>query len=458
MRPLDAIERSFNHVYESLAPPGFRSQDVLTTARIEVECNHDVDSFEALARRAWIRMSHVHPAITASFHGDRFIYSIPKDDDEIQKWLATSFVVNETQFNNSGSGNVTACSSTTSYQDLALVPPSPQPVMYYFPHEKTFALRSPHIYTDGTGTLMLLEDFLTELASLLKVGNVKTINMQPLQPADTEIIKNLPESTINAANIPTVGNTEMQSLLSRLDLDFDREAIKLSGLDSRSSASDPGPGRLQVLRLSANETAAIIRSGKETGLGFTALVHAAILHAGQHLSNQPAAGVRNIHTTVTGFTIRDRCTLEPPNAGERAFTTRVSLWPFQVQVGEDILETARTLKADYATLAARKDAILAASVPFVQTLLPSFARSMDASFFASFPGNLMPIILRQYGHVRIQELGLSLITTTPMMLLVVQSFGGQMEIRLTYSAASHGDDEVQRFLQLIKLGLGNISG
>lgn len=444
-RPLDAIERSLNQAYEDFAPPGFRSQDVLTTARIALDSTNGTSpsSIEELARRAWARVSCLHPAVASSFHGDSFIYSVPENEDDIQEWLDRSFVVKEQL--SADSGFITA-SSSSSYQDCAVVPPASQPALYFFRRDNTFALRCPHIYTDGTGTLYLLQDFLTELSSLLggdKAGQA--------QLAEVEIIKNLPQSTMETAKIPKVSTAEMQSLLPRVDLNVDQEAIQLPKADI-SPSSDPGPGRLQSLRFSVEDTGKIIQIGKQTGMGFTALVQAAILHAGQQLSGNRAIA-RKTHTTLTGFKIRDRCLMEHPNAGQRAFITRASLWPFHVHMGAGILETAANLKAEYATLAAKKDAILAASVPFMQDMLPVLAQKMDASFFAAFPGDLTSVIPRQYGCIQLQELSLCLITTTPMMLVVVQSFDGRMEVKFSYSAASRKDEEVDRFLQLIRSGL-----
>jgi hypothetical protein len=310
--------------------------------------------------------------------------------------------------------------------------------MYYFRQDKTLVLRTPHIYTDGTGTLMLLNDFLTELSSLLEGDYAATANIE-LRLSETDIVKKLPLSSIAVASIPTVSSAQLQALLPDI--------------------GDPGAGRLRAFKLNADETAAIIRSGKRTGLGFTALVHAAILHAGQGLSpGAPVPNDINTHTTLTGFKFRDRCSLDSPNAGERAFISRVSLWPFKVQLSNDIWETARCLKAQYTTLAEQKDFIIPASVRFMQEGLPKFADNLDASFFASFPGDLTTIVRQRYGRINVQGLGLSLITTTPMMLLVVQSFGGEMEIRLTYSPASHEDEKVYEFLQVIRSKLAIIRG
>jgi hypothetical protein len=330
--------------------------------------------------------------------------------------------------------------------------------MYYFRQDKTLVLRTPHIYTDGTGTLMLLNDFLTELSSLLEGDYAATANIE-LRLSEIDIVKNLPPSSIAAASIPTVSAAELRALLPDIDFDLNRDAIQFPTHDLKTSSTDPGAGRLRAFKLNADETAAIIRSGKRTGLGFTALVHAAILHAGQGLSpGAPVPNDINTHTTLTGFKFRDRCSLDSPNAGERAFISRVSLWPFKVQLSNDIWETARCLKAQYTTLAEQKDFIIPASVRFMQEGLPKFADNLDASFFASFPGDLTTIVRQRYGRINVQGLGLSLITTTPMMLLVVQSFGGEMEIRLTYSPASHEDEKVYEFLQVIKSKLAIIRG
>ncbi|KAF3401647.1 hypothetical protein F1880_009973 [Penicillium rolfsii] len=446
MRPLDAIERSLNQVYGDFSPPELRSQDILTTAQIEVDSIERTNpaSLEALVRRAWAQISRLHPAVASSFHDDRFVYTVPKSENAIQEWVTRSFVAKDQFFDDFGS---TSTSSSASYQDLGVVPPGPQPILYYFRREKVFALRCPHIYTDGTGTLYLLEDFLTELSSLLEGSN----GITQAQLMDSEIIQNLPQSTVDAAKIATVSKAEMQSLLPRLDRYLDQEAIQLPRVE-RSSSVVSGSGRLQSFRLSAEDTANIVRTGKIKGVGFTSLVQAAILHAGRNLSESQPTAVKT-HTTVTGFKIRDRCDRQPPNAGQRAFITRASLWPFHVELGDEILDTARNLKAEYATLATNKDAILAASLPFMQGSLPGLAEKMDASFFAAFPGDLTTVIPRDYGRVRLRRLGLCLITTTPMMLVVVQTFEGRMEVRLTYSPVSRKDDEVDRFLQHVKSAL-----
>ncbi|CAI7585007.1 unnamed protein product [Penicillium manginii] len=445
IRSLDAIERSLKYAYEDLAPPGIRTQDVLTTAHISLDRGLTLEPvvFETLMRRAWARVGLLHPAVAATFCGDGFEYSVPRDEGEIQTWVAKSFIVKDTQFQTSDARNPPS-SPSVLFQDLATVPPESHPIMYYFRHDKTFVLRTPHIYTDGTGTLILLNDFLTELSSLLEGDHAATANIE-LRLSETDIVKKLPLSSIAVASIPTVSSAQLQALLPDIDLNLtqNREAIQFPIHNLKTSSTDPGAGRLRAFKLNADETAAIIRSGKRTGLGFTALVHAAILHAGQGLSpGAPVPNDINTHTTLTGFKFRDRCSLDSPNAGERAFISRVSLWPFKVQLSNDIWETARCLKAQYTTLAEQKDLIIPASVRFMQECLPKFADNLDASFFASFPGDLTTIVRQRYGRINVQGLGLNLITTTPMIILVVQSFGGEMEISLTYSPASHEDEKV----------------
>jgi hypothetical protein len=69
IRSLDAIERSLKYVYDDLAPPGIRSQDILTTAHINLDRGPTLEPviFETLMRRAWARVSLLHPAVAATF-------------------------------------------------------------------------------------------------------------------------------------------------------------------------------------------------------------------------------------------------------------------------------------------------------------------------------------------------------------------------------------------------------
>jgi hypothetical protein len=58
----------------------------------------------------------------------------------------------------------------------------------------------------------------------------------------------------------------------------------------------------------------------------------------------------------------------------------------------------------------------------------------------------------EWSYGRITRLGgvFRLMAQDGIMLLVGQSFSGEMEIRLAYSIASHKDEKVNQFLQLIR--------
>lgn len=419
-RPLDALETVLNSGYSNPLHPGFATHDMITSVRAQTSLSTDmlIDH----ARSAWEQMRQIHPMIAAECDGQQYTYQSPTSRREVEGWLDRSFVVTSGSFHKPG----------RVYNDYSILSPSDKPVLYYFRGESRFVLRCPHVHADGASTCILLNDFLAELACLCE-------GRQSASRPFGDEVHNLPVGAVEAAGIqqPTAtGSGHSPVHISDHDL-------RMSTL---GDVSDPKPGRVQVLQFSESETTQILHRGRETGLGLTTLVHTALLQACKNMRVSPS---QDMHTSVTGFNLRDRCNPSLPDSiGGKAFASRVVVWPYQVRVG-DYWDTAAALKGEYRNLAQNKDQIIGKSIDCLREFLPSLLKD-EPPFFASFIGDLSPFWSARYGPLQVNEAWITLIPMTAMMYLVVQTFNGRLAIRLSYNEAYRSDEQVAEFLERVR--------
>ncbi|OJI83135.1 hypothetical protein ASPTUDRAFT_44470 [Aspergillus tubingensis CBS 134.48] len=419
-RPLDALETTLNSVYSNPQHPGFPTHDMITSVRLQTFTSSS--DFLQHARSAWEQMRHIHPMIAAECDGQQYSYQSPVNRQEVEEWLNRSFIVSPGHFH----------SPESVYNDYSKVPVSGIPVLYCFREEHRLVLRCPHVYTDGRSTCFLLNEFLAELARISE-------GQEPPRKSFGDEVRNLPLGAVDAAKIQQPTATDV----SHSPVHFTGQEMKMPTLGNPLT---PKPGRVQVLQLSDCETTQILHRGRETGLGLTALVHAALLQACKDMRECPS---QDIHTSVTGFNLRDRCDPSlPDSVGEEAFASRVSLWPYQVRVG-DFWDTAAALKGEYRNLAQNKDRLITESISCLNEFLPSLLQD-EPPFFASFIGDITPLWESSYGSLRVEEAWIALIPMTAMMYLVVQTFQGRLAVRLSYNEAYRSDKQVAEFLGRVR--------
>ncbi|EAW08587.1 uncharacterized protein ACLA_033230 [Aspergillus clavatus NRRL 1] len=392
---------------------------------MRLETDKAPEEVVALAKRAWIQMRYMHPALTVTADLRGFTYCPPHNQLEVDEWANKTFIVQESD---SSMGD-------EDFQSFAGAPATEQATLYHFPKENRFILRSNHMLTDGHGVAMFFRDFLNEMARLESESEIIR------EPLDKEA-QCLPCGIFECISAFSPHGT---STFSRPRLQPHEEAVIIP---SKNSESDPGPGRAQFLKFSQQQTKEILAITKDSGLKLTAFLHAAIIHAGTKMT-PCSPGTK--HSTNIIFNLQKVCHGGPPNAESRASMLRIGFWPVQVQIEDNVYQTAARLKPEYSLIANQKEAVVAAMVPRLHQLTSVVGiRASYQGILPSFIGDISSMLLGIYGSFKTREIWMVALPLDERVYLGIQTFDGRLSIRAAYNETYHDDSQVAEFLEKIK--------
>ncbi|OOF90256.1 hypothetical protein ASPCADRAFT_519347 [Aspergillus carbonarius ITEM 5010] len=380
-----------------------------------------------MAKNAWIRLRYLHPALAAEASQTEFRYLALENKLQLKEWLDETFVVKDWD----------PSMETRGCEDFSITPMRDKPMLYYFPSEKRFVLRTNHMHADGKAAVALFQDFFAEMARLGSGGEV--IN----EPLGAEV-QNLASSAFDLVGITPLGQDRSNLLSCLPEPQADDEAFEIP---STNFTLDPGAGKTQSADFSREQTQEFLNRAKNMHLGITSFVHAAILHAAKIIS--PETDNRT-HSTVLIFNFRERCFGQPPNATSRGAALRIGFWPVQVQISDEFLSTAFRIKREYNSLAEHKSAVLAAMVPYLQKSVSVLSKTYFKGILPSFIGNMSNSFPETYGFFKVEKFWMVAVPTDERIYLGIQTFQDRLSVRACYNQSYHSDEQVAEYLKQIK--------
>ncbi|OJJ35476.1 hypothetical protein ASPWEDRAFT_97249, partial [Aspergillus wentii DTO 134E9] len=409
-------------------PPGYRNLDIL--AGLKLDFDQDPASLAGIVQETWKNLRFQHPLLAATYDGDNFIYQSPGNEEELQQWADETFLVKKSR-----------STPTSCPEDVMVIDRCDHPMMAYIPEDKRVVFRMPHVYADGIGTAILSQDFMVELGRLMS-ATTRSDRERPFR----EDIQNLPLGTCVAANMPELSAEWQESVRAKLPDPKTDEAIRMPTKDDAGSNILPRDTRMQRLRFTKTETANILARARKSGLKLAPFIHATMLHAAKKLAITPEQETKN-HTSFMLFNLRDRCHGTPANAAHRALDYRVAFWYSQIQLGNNLYDTASALKDHYESILQEKESRAAAHIPHCEKMTPFLGDNVQHSIMISSIGNLDPIIPeKKCGALKLDEFSVTALVTSPLLFVPVQTFAGQLEVRITYNEAYHEDSQVAELL------------
>ncbi|PYI10780.1 hypothetical protein BO78DRAFT_393755 [Aspergillus sclerotiicarbonarius CBS 121057] len=420
-RSFDPFEQTFSALCYDPDRPKFRSIDTFSSASIETR--RQPQEVVEMAQNAWIRLRYLHPALAAEVSPNGFRYIALENKLQLKEWLDETFVVKDWD----------PSMETQGCEDFSIAPIREKPIMYYFPSEQRFVLRTNHMHADAHAAVGLFQDFFAEMARLGSGGDVIH------EPLGAEV-QNLASSAFDLAGV-----TSSSNLLSCFpEPRADDEAFEIP---STNNTLDPGAGKTQSADFTAEQTQELISRAKTMRLGITSFVHAAILHASKKIS--PETDHRT-HSTFLIFNFRERCCGQPPNATHRAAALRIGFWPVQVKMSDESLGTAFRLKHEYNSLTEHKLAVLAAMVPCLQRSASVIPKEYFQGIMPSFFGDLSKSFPETYDSFKVQKFWMVGVPTNERIYLGIQTFRNRLSVRACYNQSYHSDKQVAEYLKQIK--------
>ncbi|OKL60045.1 hypothetical protein UA08_04967 [Talaromyces atroroseus] len=325
-RPFDPFEETFSSLCHDRARPEFRSLDAVASIGIETLPN-DANAFLETLKKAWARIRYLHPFLASEVGPKAFRYTPLQGQSDIDEWLQKTLIIKDWD----SESEVQGC------QDLAVAPATQAPRLYYFPGKRRLIIRMNHMHIDGHGLVSMLQDLFAEMHRLHYDG--ETVN----EPWGEEV-QNLASSAFDAAGIAALKDP------CSLKLPQPRADGEAFEFPSINTTFPPASGKTQSLDFTESQTSEFLCHAKGSGLGITAFVHAALIHAGKAVCPSSRS---TVHSNFIIFNFREKCTASPVNAHLKATALRIGFWPIQVHIDDEFRRTAFRVKHEYESLASR---------------------------------------------------------------------------------------------------------
>ncbi|PWY82129.1 hypothetical protein BO70DRAFT_396426 [Aspergillus heteromorphus CBS 117.55] len=428
-RPLDAYEKVFHALcYE----PSHRSLDIFTTCALETE--HTTSEILDASKKVWRKMRYAHPTLDVDVMPDEYRYTVPCGPSMMEDWVERTFII---QDGNSG----------LEAGKLVTIPRrAEKPMMYYFPSEKRFILTIEHMLIDGRGVRLFMCEFLSDLSSILSGEAI----IDSGEEWGSEVGK-LPLGALQVAELDNVNGDGCNTLLSTLpEFKPNREAFIFPTV---SRPHEAGVAKVQTIEFTKQQTLLISAAAKQFGYGAAAFLHTAILHAARIVC--PVAG-NKLNSTFVIFDSRGVCQAAQNDRPCPPVAIRFSLWPVQLEMADDLHQTASVVNEAYKTVTRRRPAAVA-SAP--EALLKSgsiLKPEFDRGLFPSFLGDTMKSA--KYEAFRVREFWMDALPADEKVFLGVQTFDGRLSIRAAYSSQFYEDEPVGELLRGIQSELRAVLG
>lgn len=420
-RNTDAIEDFYYWNGPQNARNGRRHLDLTVTARLRVDPQADIQPDHA--RAAWINLEQRHPALASSVHGSKRIYQ-KMDEEQLTKWLNKTFVVLPDE-------------EEITPEVLDSLPATDMPAMHFLPDSMTFALRTPHHLMDALGTIILFNDFLTELSRTL-LGEIDTQD----EPVD------LAYSLKEAASLPSASIAQRARLwnIRRRWL----RSYPTVGVVPDQEGPQSGLSSWRDLEYTPAETKEIIAKAKKHKMSVTHVIHAGVAFAAKEYG--PFQLTRNYNSVIL-VDMRRRFTDEPSRQRD-AVSPQHAMWPVSVQV-TSFWKTAEILKNEYQEVV--KDPDLPALVePVFAETLPGASASCETFHSAPIFGNCGRIDDRlesSYDGFAVDDFSLSVECSGEEIVMAVWTYQDKLRIRAMFNEGYHSAKSIEQYMWLTEVAL-----
>ncbi|KAL4939893.1 hypothetical protein BDV06DRAFT_213939 [Aspergillus oleicola] len=416
-RPMDGIEGFFAVTGTlSASASGGREHSIHFTT-LQVDLKIPPAKTEAALKRAWTQLRYQQPQIATTVEGLTRIYE-----------LAETCII---------------LPNVSADELYAAAPPIKRATMYYLPRTSELALRIQHSFIDGTGVLMLWDQFLAVLAAPAAEAIVFGDEPCRLRPCLEAVLGS-----------PGEPSAEESATITAF---WEQYLAKAPGIGPMSNIGSVPIGQCQNTRLAFPQqtTKAIIHACKEKNITVTSAVHAAYIQTLATKLADPATP-NSYYLTTAPFDMR-RHLPAPYNIPQYAASLYLFPTPFYQDLPAPYWDVASSLNEFYRSM-------VCGNSTFLQ-LLPHNTRYMfavaqmpeyQASAYPKDPlpsslGILENYVKRDYGSlVTIQDLMPRVEVTRGQSLFFVYTFRDQLQVVYCFNDAHEKRSDIDRCLEGIQ--------
>jgi hypothetical protein len=273
------------------------------TAVAKLEFHPSLGDPETALKIAWKQVRYNYPEVAAFPYNGIYMYRIG-NPEQVSLWVSATFVVEE---------------EMTVDQLFGHLPRNEQMMCYYLPTTSEVLVRSPHYRLDARGAIFCLDYLIQALANpdpVLVFGGCA---------------KNLSPSIDEALNIPMEESayTPRIEAMAAKRLAALQPSHPLLELTPNATPKSPRATRRRFIKLSKNETRAVLKGCEASRMNLTATLHSALISAVTELA--PPKDVRSYMASFhcdLRFLIPDSCrTKNAPTTCTSIITTDIEVSP-----------------------------------------------------------------------------------------------------------------------------------
>ncbi|KAL7925843.1 hypothetical protein ACQKWADRAFT_283192 [Trichoderma austrokoningii] len=276
-RPVDTLENFFIILDDSGSP--VNRQHWAVSAALQLRFKPSLTDAIPYLQRAWLLTGRLHPTFTASVvkqsddstTGWPLLMIRPFDADD---WVSKTFL--------------TASESSASDVFRGMLSNN-TPTCHWLPASQEILIRSAHWRIDGMGLLMLVNSFLSSLASVLRNGlNCDLDSFDGLVGSGllTRSLDDVADAYIDEDSTPENVKAAADGLVSEF-----LQGVSSIGLPTLpdSETVPPGDTAREALRINAPTTAAIVAACRGRNISVNSAVHAAVVRVTATYPQHPMA-------------------------------------------------------------------------------------------------------------------------------------------------------------------------
>ncbi|KAJ5671692.1 hypothetical protein N7507_000819 [Penicillium longicatenatum] len=436
--PLDVHEQLFNQIKNLTTPTGRENWMIMLSA--ELSYPQEIDIVPQL-RKAWKAVRFQHPGIATEVDqsGQNKRYYPIRDEGALESWAATTFRVVEE----------VPSAYELLHGGIIQIAPS-QVTSYWFPKSNELALLSSHWRWDAHGSLWLMHDLLSELASPSPTVTTFTgEEAHHLAPSLDEV----------------VGMPEKEDW----DPNWDVQAAALHADTATSDGTPaftikeypqtmPGDTARSEIVFTVEETSAVLAAIRARGLTVAPVINASVIEEAV-CRNPHSAASRFISYGI--FDLRKYCPA-PSNGSTEAVSHRVLGLPLNVPAHASWIELAKTLKDYYGrSWTGKSDALFVRGV-FVEQMLrkmrdPDTQHPVASEPYFNSLGVVEGYLGHRYGDVEVKTVRFNDTNITAALVIHCFTWREKLHLSLGYNEVFHEAGFVEEYLLAVKNNvLGNL--
>jgi hypothetical protein len=428
LQPLGHVD----HVFGTLPIRQGERQQWIVYSGTSFETSLTDNALLTSLKTAWKHSRYAFPTLACLADDKNKTYKVPKNEEELDKWVDESFVVH--------------MDSSSKEQVPKLRAEHLLVLIHYFPHRRELLLQADHRLVDTRGLCMFWDRFFTLVA----------------QPPTTAIefgseVRNLPPSLDDILNFAASPGAEDMQLAQAAVAEMmvpDLIDMPVANMDD-----PPADSNYCAVKLSSALTKAVVAACRQHNVSVTVAFYAAVILATRQSQVEAKGKSGSVFSSFHTYDVRQYF---PKDLDTRRYTICDYSPPFVMTNKSTTFDgLVKELKASYAKLLAdppTADSLISLECAFTHIVREVFAAvgglPKSSTPLVVSSGVLENYMLRSHGEgerrITVSDLFVNVYILSAQIQPYLWTYNDQLTIHLGYNEAYYTQAEVRKYGKLIQ--------